>query len=169
MVDILARISSIAAQEVPAEDEAEFRITNSQDGEARTLISPDVSICSDCLRELFDPADRRYRYPFINCTNCGPRFTIVSGIPYDRARTSMAMFPMCAECQAEYDDPLSRRFHAEPSTAARDEDRLAFELSNGIAVFHYLESCRPGIARALLFYMQICIWLIWLCRWCHPR
>jgi hydrogenase maturation protein HypF len=134
---ILARISSIAAQEVPAEDEAEFRITNSQDGEARTLISPDVSICSDCLRELFDPADRRYRYPFINCTNCGPRFTIVSGIPYDRARTSMAMFPMCAECQAEYDDPLSRRFHAEPNACQNCGPNVEFCDKSGNNIYGY--------------------------------
>jgi hydrogenase maturation protein HypF len=111
----LARISSIVARDVPARDETEFRILSSQDGRAHTLISPDIAVCPDCLRELFDPADRRYRYPFINCTNCGPRFTIVSGIPYDRANTSMAVFPMCAMCQAEYDDPLNRRFHAQPN------------------------------------------------------
>lgn len=111
----LARITSITALEVPTKDETEFRIVSSEAGAARTLISPDIAICSDCLRELFDPADRRYRYPFINCTNCGPRFTIVRDIPYDRASTSMAVFPMCARCRAEYDDPLNRRFHAQPN------------------------------------------------------
>src|SRR5450755_2308799 len=111
----LARITGVHETEVPTKDETAFCIVESEAGQTRTLISPDIAICSDCLRELFDPADRRYRYPFINCTNCGPRFTIVRGIPYDRASTSMAVFPMCPSCRAEYEDPADRRFHAQPN------------------------------------------------------
>ncbi len=112
----LARITNVAVLDIPCNVDPEFRILASQTGEAvHTLISPDVATCDDCLRELLDPADRRHRYPFINCTNCGPRFTIVRDIPYDRPRTSMAVFPMCRACQAEYDDPLNRRFHAQPN------------------------------------------------------
>ena len=112
----LAKITAVAVHEIPCNGDRDFRIVSSHGGEeVRTLISPDVAVCPDCLREVFDPSDRRFRYPFINCTNCGPRFTIVHDIPYDRPRTSMAVFPMCPECQAEYDDPLNRRFHAQPN------------------------------------------------------
>ena len=98
-----------------AADEQGFHIVASQDQTAHTtLVSPDIATCDDCLRELFDPADRRYHYPFINCTNCGPRFTIIRSLPYDRAATSMDRFPMCPECAAEYASPLDRRFHAQP-------------------------------------------------------
>ena len=98
-----------------AANEQGFRIVASQDQTAHTtLISPDIATCDDCLRELFDPADRRFHYPFINCTNCGPRFTIIRSLPYDRAATSMNRFPMCPTCAAEYADPLDRRFHAQP-------------------------------------------------------
>jgi hydrogenase maturation protein HypF len=112
----LARITGIAVLDLPCNGDREFRILASRRGEAvHTLISPDVASCGDCVRELFDPRDRRYLYPFINCTNCGPRFTIVRDIPYDRPHTSMAVFPMCPACRAEYDDPLNRRFHAQPN------------------------------------------------------
>jgi len=112
----LAYVTDITVHNVPCGGEEEFRIIATRKGEAvRTLISPDVATCSDCLRELFDPADRRYRYPFTNCTNCGPRFTITRNIPYDRPSTSMLTFAMCSACQAEYGDPLNRRFHAQPN------------------------------------------------------
>ncbi len=114
----LARITGVQVRDVPLRGAppTKFEILDSRrDAESRALISPDVAVCDDCLRELFNPADRRYRYPFINCTNCGPRFTIVRGIPYDRGRTSMSVFPMCERCQAEYDDPANRRFHAQPN------------------------------------------------------
>ncbi len=112
----LARITSLAVHDVVCNGDQDFRIVHSREGEeVRTLISPDVAICPDCLREMFDSNDRRYRYPFINCTNCGPRFTIIRDIPYDRPSTSMAVFPMCPACQAEYENPLNRRFHAQPN------------------------------------------------------
>ena len=112
----LARIDSVAVRDAAATGEADFRIVASEVlGRVSTGIPADAATCPDCLRELLDPADRRYHYPFLNCTNCGPRFTITRRIPYDRPQTSMARFKMCAACQAEYDDPLNRRFHAQPN------------------------------------------------------
>jgi hydrogenase maturation protein HypF len=112
----LARIDSIAVRELPATGGIDFRIAQSEvRGQVSTGIPADAATCADCLRELLDPADRRYRYPFLNCTNCGPRYTITRRIPYDRPQTSMAQFTMCAACQAEYDDPGNRRFHAQPN------------------------------------------------------
>ncbi len=112
----LARIDSVAVRDLAATGEAGFRIVASEVlGRVSTGIPADAATCPDCLRELLDAADRRYRYPFLNCTNCGPRFTITRRIPYDRPQTSMAKFRMCAACQAEYDDPGNRRFHAQPN------------------------------------------------------
>ena len=112
----LARIDSVVTAVVLPLHESAFIIAHSEAGtERHALISPDTATCDDCLRELFDPLDRRYGYPFINCTNCGPRFTIVQDVPYDRNKTTMRVFPMCPACQAEYDDPLNRRFHAQPN------------------------------------------------------
>ncbi len=112
----LSRITGIETGDVVPVGEKDFRITPSEAaGDATTLISPDVATCEDCLAEMTDPADRRYRYPFINCTNCGPRFTIVRSIPYDRPFTSMSIFPLCDDCEKEYHDPSNRRFHAQPN------------------------------------------------------
>ena len=113
----LSRIESIVrttldeAEEVPGE----FQIVGSREGEIRTGVAADAATCPACLAEVLDPANRRYRYPFTNCTHCGPRLSIVRAIPYDRANTSMAAFPMCPQCRAEYDDPADRRFHAQPN------------------------------------------------------
>src|SRR5215217_2494123 len=112
----LAVIENVAWRPLAIREEREFRIEASREGVRRqALISPDVATCGDCLAELFNPADRRYRYPFTNCTNCGPRFTITRSVPYDRAMTTMAGFEMCPACQREYDDPSDRRFHAQPN------------------------------------------------------
>ena len=116
----LARIDSITIEPIPNTGDGVFRIMESaaQLGPS-TPVSPDVATCPDCLRELFDPADRRYHYPFLNCTNCGPRFTIIRDIPYDRPFTTMADFAMCPECDAEYHDPANRRFHAQPNACPK--------------------------------------------------
>jgi hydrogenase maturation protein HypF len=111
----LAIIESIATEQIPALGGTAFTIADtSRSGTGRTLASPDVAMCAECEAELRDPTNRRYRHPFVNCTNCGPRFTIIGSLPYDRATTTMAAFEMCAECASEYTDPVDRRFHAQP-------------------------------------------------------
>jgi hydrogenase maturation protein HypF len=146
----LARITGLTVCEVPCVavqigGDQDFRIVHSHEGEeVRTLISPDVAICPDCLRELFDPNDRRYRYPFINCTNCGPRFTIIRDIPYDRPSTSMAMFPMCPACLAEYENPLDRRFHAQPNACWECGPRVELWDKSGRKI-----ECRDPIIEAV--------------------
>lgn len=121
----LARIDDVAVTGLPPLGEPGFRIEESRavDGEWQP-ISPDAATCDDCLRELLDPADRRFGYPFVNCTNCGPRFTIIEDLPYDRRRTTMRRFPMCARCRAEYEDPRDRRFHAQPNACPACGPRL---------------------------------------------
>jgi hydrogenase maturation protein HypF len=143
----LAVIQSLDSERVPTRGERDFRIEQSRtDVSRQAQIAPDTFVCDDCLRELFDPADRRYRYPFINCTNCGPRYTIVTGIPYDRPLTTMADFPLCAECLAEYDDPASRRFHAQPNACPRCGPQLRLLDARGRA----LVDAEPLLATARL-------------------
>ena len=128
----LARISSISVEELPVDshlpdDAGAFRILASGGGSGATALVPaDTATCADCLRELADPTNRRYGHPFINCTNCGPRFTIAQAVPYDRVNTTMAAFPMCAACEMEYHDPTDRRFHAEPICCPECGPRLRF-------------------------------------------
>jgi len=112
----LARIEHLAWRSLPQEGDQRFLIHDSNsETHATVFVSADIATCPDCLAELLDAADRRYHYPFLNCTNCGPRLTIITGAPYDRPRTTMAGFPMCPACRAEYDDPGNRRFHAQPT------------------------------------------------------
>ena len=109
-------IQNMEVSEITVKDFSTFEITESSDSDSSCVfISPDLATCNDCLKELFDNKDRRFNYPFINCTNCGPRFTIIEKVPYDRPNTSMKIFPMCKECLTEYNDPMSRRFHAQPN------------------------------------------------------
>jgi hydrogenase maturation protein HypF len=131
----LAAVESVDWQPLAALGDRGFKIEESREGaRRRALVSPDVATCDDCLAEILDPADRRHRYPFTNCTNCGPRFTITRSVPYDRATTTMSHFEMCPECRREYDDPANRRFHAQPNACpacgprARLLDRYGHEL-----------------------------------------
>ncbi len=112
----MAAVENLATEDAPARGEREFTIVPSEHaGDPDVPITPDAATCDACLSELFDPGDRRYRYPFTNCTDCGPRFTIVTGVPYDRALTTMSSFEMCPECRREYEEPRDRRFHAQPN------------------------------------------------------
>jgi hydrogenase maturation protein HypF len=127
----LASISELQVTKEAVRGEGRFRIVESHGGGGRSAqIAPDSHVCGDCLGELFAPGDRRYRYPFINCTNCGPRYTIVTDIPYDRPLTTMVDFPMCPACRAEYVDPASRRFHAQPNACPACGPSLSFHTAD---------------------------------------
>lgn len=142
----LAHILEITATSEPLTGFESFLILKSRDDDTRTtLVSPDVRVCDDCLAEMRDPADRRFRYPFINCTHCGPRYTIIEDIPYDRPKTSMRCFDMCPLCQNEYDDPCSRRFHAQPNACPICGPRLILCDAQGTA----LDAQDPVTAAAL--------------------
>jgi hydrogenase maturation protein HypF len=130
----LARIESVHARPLPVRGETGFAIAASAAAAVTALVPPDVATCDECLRELHDPGDRRHRYPFINCTQCGPRFTIVVSLPYDRPNTTMAGFPLCADCRREYTDPGDRRFHAEPIACPVCGPRLSMPLEEAVAL-----------------------------------
>jgi len=131
----LARIEEIAWREAAPRGESRFQIEESSAAAGgAVLVSPDVATCDDCVREMFDAGDRRFRHPFLNCTNCGPRLTVVTGAPYDRERTTMARFALCPDCSAEYHDPGNRRFHAQPTCCPRCGPTLRALDSRGIAV-----------------------------------
>jgi hydrogenase maturation protein HypF len=128
----LATVERVTAEELEEVGELGFSIWESPaGGEPRAAVTPDSATCPDCLAELFDPGDRRFRYPFTNCTNCGPRFTIVRDIPYDRPNTTMAGFDMCAACRAEYEDPADRRFHAQPNACPACGPRVRLVYAGG--------------------------------------
>lgn len=131
----LAQIEHLAWQPLPPVGETAFRIEESDaDGDSPIFISPDVATCDDCLQEMRDPNNRRYRYPFLNCTNCGPRLTIITGAPYDRPRTTMAGFALCPACRAEYNDPADRRFHAQPTACPVCGPRLFLANDRGESI-----------------------------------
>jgi hydrogenase maturation protein HypF len=146
----LARLDHLEHTWQAAHGFEDFQIIESQADPSDFLpVSPDVSICADCLSELFNPQDRRYRYPFINCTNCGPRFTIIGDIPYDRPNTTMAGFPLCPACDQEYHDPLNRRFHAQPVACPECGPHIWLELGTSTEPVAYAEASL-GLARQLL-------------------
>lgn len=122
----LARIDTLQMTEIPVQNSSTFSIIKSSNTDVKTMVSADISMCPDCKKEMNDPKNRRYKYPFINCTNCGPRYTIINALPYDRKNTSMQNFEMCDACKKEYKDPLNRRFHAQPISCYDCGPKLSF-------------------------------------------
>lgn len=127
----LSRIEGVESRSIPPNGYVGFEIRESQGEDGYVLISPDIATCTACRKDLFDPQNRRYRYPFINCTNCGPRFTIIADVPYDRPMTTMAPFKMFPSCQTEYNDPSNRRFHAQPNACPVCGPRIWLVPSSG--------------------------------------
>ncbi|MGX1565220.1 carbamoyltransferase HypF [Streptomyces sp. NPDC055506] len=147
----LATVTGVGLEDLPVSGADDtFRIRSSDGSPGRTLLPPDTATCPDCLRELADPADRRHRHPFVTCTHCGPRFTIATGMPYDRAVTTMAGFPMCAGCAREYGDPGDRRFHAQPVACPDCGPRLRLVPASGSDVRPARDADALASARALL-------------------
>ncbi|QEN15180.1 carbamoyltransferase HypF [Mycolicibacterium sp. ELW1] len=132
----MARIDELFSRHLEPHGDNGFEIIGSQSGdESRTLVPPDIAVCEDCLREMRDNADRRYGHPFITCTNCGPRYTVITDLPYDRPATTMAGFPMCPACEAEYHDPLDRRYHAQTIACPECGPRLTWQPAGGSSTF----------------------------------
>lgn len=143
----LATITEITTRKIAARGEQGFTIDASEAGDTEAVyISPDIALCADCRRELLDPTDRRYRYPLVNCTNCGPRLTIVKDVPYDRERTTMQAFPMCADCAREYHNPLDRRYHAQPTACPVCGPTVTLHDTAGAAVAEGDTAIRQAIA-----------------------
>jgi hydrogenase maturation protein HypF len=146
---VAARIDGVEARPMAPTGQTGFAIAESSSvGAVRTFVSPDIATCPDCLAELFDPSDRRARYPFVNCTDCGPRFTITLRLPYDRPNTTMAGFAMCDECAAEYHDPRDRRFHAQPIACPACGPRLWFERDGSDGVTQRVHGSDEALAAA---------------------
>ncbi|MFG2606353.1 carbamoyltransferase HypF [Streptomyces sp. NPDC048514] len=147
----LAAVTGILREPLPATGESgPFAIRSTDRAAGRTQLPPDTATCADCLRELSDPADRRHRHPFITCTHCGPRFTIATGMPYDRVATTMAGFPMCPACAREYGDPVDRRFHAQPVACPQCGPRVTLVAADGLGVRPARDADALATARALL-------------------